>query len=106
MLVALHTGQRTTSKQDAITRYRDAIADGWGMFLEDVYQSCKLRWAYGIPEAGGDRARLRELCRRVPGFENHFLVQCREYLLGEMKDDNPDARLHASQRMEEIAIMV
>jgi hypothetical protein len=42
-------------------------------FLEQLYRDAKLRWGYLVPDAREDRRRLRDLCGRMLGLENHFL---------------------------------
>ena len=75
-LLALQSGRYASTKRDAVRLYREFIDDEWTEVVEGVYECCKLRWGYGIPCDDEERHSLRGLCRKVLGFENHFLDAC------------------------------
>ncbi len=79
-LVALQAGRCAGTKSDAVRLYREYIGDEWTEVVEGVYECCKLRWGYGIPRDEEERQSLRGLCRKVLGFEKHFLNACGRHL--------------------------
>ncbi len=64
-LLALQCGVYAARKREAHTLYHERIGGPWDTLIADVYNLCRTRWSYRIPEAPEDRARLRELCERT-----------------------------------------
>lgn len=90
-LVAYKAGEYVVRKSDCHPAYQRLIGDEWGSLLEDIYVHCKTRWLYQIPEGEAERQQLAELCARTLGFENHFLVLYKEFLLGELRSGHQTA---------------
>lgn len=88
MLVTLKTGKYNADKSRSYLFYRQHINDEWSDFLETVYEKCKKTWHYRIPVEAPEREALRELCRHVLAFENHFLKQIKPYLLKQVELGN------------------
>jgi hypothetical protein len=81
-LVAIRAGRYAGTKRDAVRLYRECVGDEWTEVVEGIYECCKLRWGYGIPQDEDERRLLRGLCQRVLGLENHFLETCGRRLAG------------------------
>lgn len=90
-LVAYRAGEYVVRKSDCHPAYQRLIGGEWGALLEDIYVHCKTRWLYQIPETETDRQQLADLCERTLGFENHFLVAYKEFLLGELQSGHQTA---------------
>jgi hypothetical protein len=88
-LIALRAGQYVSRKRDCHLMYRQYIGDEWSQLLADIYHSCRDVWRYLIPEDTAARAKLRAICQRTLGFENHFLAIYRGYLLAELQASDP-----------------
>ena len=101
-IVALSTGHCAVRSDESITAYGQLIGDGWADLLEEIYERCKKRWSYRIPEQVDDRKHLSELCRRVLAFENHYLGLCRDWLLKQLKSGNEDIKLSAVQILGQV----
>ena len=91
-LLAWKTGVYVARKKDCHRLYQEAFADEWGQLLQDIYEKCRVRWDYLLPEDEVERQELRELCRRTLGFENYFLRMYKEFLLEELRVDDAEGR--------------
>ena len=80
-MIAFKAGRYVARKSDCHKMYQACFQDEWGQLLEDIFEYCKKRWNYLIPDEIEERNRLREMCRRTLSFENHFLTVYKEYLL-------------------------
>jgi len=79
-LVAIQAGVGVASRRESVLAYSALVGGEWSAFLLEVYARCRGEWGYLIPESSADRAQLREMCRRVVAFENHYVSVSREYL--------------------------
>jgi hypothetical protein len=94
-LLAWRAGVYVGSKRECHVLYRQHIGGPWADLLTDIYDCCARRWRYLLPTAPDERAKLRAICATTLGFENDFLLACREYLLTELRSDEP-ARVGAA----------
>src|SRR3954454_15062976 len=101
-LVALRSGSYVGGKGAALRAYQAEVADAWTALLTEVYDLCRVRWAYLVPESPTERAQLRELCRRTLPFENHYLSIYRDFLLAELRGEDRAGWLFAAQRLGEV----
>ena len=89
-------------KRNCATQYRISINDEWTQLVADVYEyGCK-KWAYLVPEVTEERQRLRKLCEQALGFENHFLLQYKDYVLAQLPQVDSYVQLRYVQRLGEI----
>jgi hypothetical protein len=102
VFVRMYTPHHVGSKREAIELYKIHLADEWTSLLEDVYNLCRVRWHYLLPENTADRAYLRDLCQRALGFENHVLAECRTYLLKKLRDEDDGIVLLAVQLLGQV----
>jgi hypothetical protein len=65
--------------------YREEIGGEWSDFLERVYECCRSRWQYLIPEGESDRVELRAIGAEMLRFERHYLAMYRDFVLGELR---------------------
>ncbi len=91
-LVAYQAGQYVATKRECASIYRTYIGDEWSGLLDDMAEWVRGEWRYRIPANPDDRGRLRAICARTLGFENHFLTVYRDYALTELRSDNPTSR--------------
>ena len=98
-LLAWRAGVYVGSKRDCHRLYRQHIGGEWADLLTDIYELCARRWRYLIPESLEDRERLRSICAATLGFENHFLLACREYLLAELGSGDPERQRAATHTL-------
>jgi predicted nucleotidyltransferase len=101
-LLAWKAGVYVARKKDCHRLYQEAFADEWGQLLQDIYEKCRVRWDYLLPEDEVERQELRELCRRTLGFENHFLVMYKAFLLKELRADDAEGRRWALWMLGEL----
>lgn len=100
-LIALEAGAYVARKRDCHTTYQRLIGDEFADLLRDIYDNCRIRWQYLVPEAASERERLRALCTQTLSFENAFLARYKRYLLNELectKADACDAALEMQRR--------
>ncbi|HEV2122170.1 MAG TPA: hypothetical protein VGW38_05265, partial [Chloroflexota bacterium] len=82
-------------KGDAVRLYRETVGDSWADFIEAVDQTCRVEFAYLIPDPPADRDRLRALCAHALDLENRFLEAFRAALLADRthpRDLPPDTQ--------------
>lgn len=91
-LLALERGVYVAGKRDAHLLYHEHIGGPWDTFIADIYELCRARWSYLIPENQEDRTRLREICERTLLFERHFLARYNPYLIAELQSGDAHAR--------------
>ncbi len=89
-LLAWRAGVYVGSKRDCHILYRQHIGGEWADLLTDIYELCARRWRYLIPDAPEERQQLRAICAVTLGFENDFLLACREYMLAELRSGEPE----------------
>ncbi|HEX9038438.1 MAG TPA: nucleotidyltransferase domain-containing protein [Ktedonobacterales bacterium] len=87
-LVALECGVYAPSKREAHRLYAACVGGEWTGLLSAIYEECRQRWAYVIPEGPDERARLRELCEQTLLFERHFMSRYTAYALGELRSSD------------------
>src|SRR6185503_6521063 len=89
-------------KSDIVQQYRAWIGDEWVELVEQVFEDCRKRWGYLLPEPAADRARLRGLCQRGLAFENHFLARYKPFLLSELQHPEHAIQLFAARRLGQL----
>jgi predicted nucleotidyltransferase len=94
-ILAFKAGQYVARKSDCQRLYTDYIADRWTAVLYDTYTLCRGRWNYLIPDDPGERRLLRLICSQALGFENHFLLIYKDFLLRELRSDDVEGKLQA-----------
>ncbi|HEV2405184.1 MAG TPA: nucleotidyltransferase domain-containing protein [Ktedonobacterales bacterium] len=94
-LLAWKKGVYVTRKRDCHALYRQHIGDQWSDLLTEIYDDCRTRWGYLIPDDATERARLRAICARTLAFENHVLAGYRRFLLDELRAGDVDGRAEA-----------
>ncbi|MGE5333660.1 MAG: hypothetical protein ACM3N4_03090, partial [Nitrososphaerota archaeon] len=87
------------TKRACATMYRAYVGGEWATLLDDLGKWVRGAWQYCIPAAPEDRTRLRAICARALGFENHFLTLYRRYVLAELRGDNPAGRQMAVEAL-------
>lgn len=78
-ILAFRAGRYVAGKRDAVRLYREVIDDEWADLVQQLYEMCRNGWGYEVPPSTEDRLRLRDLCERVVGFENHFMERQRAF---------------------------
>ena len=94
-LLAHKAGVYVARKSECHRTYSRHFDDVWAPLLEDLYQSCRTEWGYGIPTGASEQHRLRTLCERTLQFENYFLTVYKDYLLRELRGGNEVAQTRA-----------
>ncbi len=93
-IIAFKAGRYIARKSDCHKIYQMCFQDEWGQLLQDIYEQCRGRWNYLIPEDHEEREVLRSICERTLAFENHFLSIYKQFLLAEFQDADEQALLH------------
>jgi hypothetical protein len=99
-LVALHGRAYVARKRELPAAYRRYIGGEYAMLHEEITRWCREEWCYLIPDDAAGRVLLHDLCARTLAFENHFLDRYREWVLGELRGADVEAR-HAARWMLE-----
>ena len=99
-LLALEREKIVASRAEAISVYREQVGGEWAEYLEETYEYCKKRWDYRVPASADDRAKLRQICRRMPDFANHFLALYRDYLKKLLDSEHGDFAREELAKME------
>jgi len=99
-LVAYQAGQYVATKRACAPMYQEFIGDEWASLVEEMAEWVRGAWQYQIPSAPQDRARLRAICARTLGFENHFLGLYRRYAREELRGADPHGRRLACEALE------
>ncbi len=102
-ILAYKAGEYVVRKADCHRAYQTYIGDEWGIFLENIYHNCKIRWSYHIPDQQTDRQLLRTLCEQCLDFENHFLQLYKEFLLSELESADKKAKTQAAWMQGQIS---
>lgn len=102
-LLALEAGEHTPSKRASVEFYERLIADEWASYLRAVYDLCKTTCQYQIPSEAAERAQLRELCARMPAFENAFLERIWPQIVASLRGEDALARKLCLQCVQRIA---
>ncbi len=103
-LVAYQAGQYVAIKRDCASMYRTHIGDEWSDLLDDMAEWVRGSWHYRIPIDIENRDRLRTICARTLGFEDHFLRLYRDYALSELHGDNLAGRQMAVETLRRVPL--
>lgn len=103
-LLAFQARQYVGRKRDCVRQYRDHIGDKWSSLLEEIALSCRDEWQYLIPTASHARKSLRDLCERTLGFEQHFLMLYKSYLLDQLRSTEPEYVQFALELQEQLPL--
>jgi predicted nucleotidyltransferase len=101
-IIAFKAGRYVARKSDCHKIYQECFHDEWGQLLQAIYEQCRGRWNYLIPEDSEERKMLRSLCQRTLAFESHFLSTYKEFLLLEFQHADEQALLQALWVLGEI----
>ncbi len=89
-------------KSEIAEQYRIWVGDEWAAVVETIYEQCRNRWAYLVPEDAAGRQHLRTFCQQCLGFENHFLARYKTYLLAELEHPDEIIRIFAARRLGQV----
>lgn len=103
-LVALRGRAYIARKREMPAAYRQHIGDKHAALHEELARWCRAEWGYLLPKNAADRAWLRELCARTLAFENRFLAEYREWVLGELRGADAEARQAARRMLERVPL--
>lgn len=98
-LLAFQSGIYVVRKSEAHRLYHEHIGGEWARLIEETFTLCRMRWGYLIPAAPEERKQLRKLCDQTLGFERYFTAIYREYLLTELRSNDPEAARFAAEVM-------
>ena len=70
--------------------------------MQDIYELCRGKWNYLIPEKQEDRQKLRAICERTLGFENHFMQVYKAFVLSELRSADVKGVLEALSVLQRI----
>jgi predicted nucleotidyltransferase len=101
-IIAFKAGRYVARKSDCHKIYQECFQDEWGQLLQAIYEQCRGRWNYLIPEDGEEREMLHSLCQHTLAFENYFLNIYKEFLLSEFQYADEQALLQALWVLGEI----
>jgi hypothetical protein len=87
-LLAYKAGKMLAKKSECYKAYRECLDAEGAQLLQDIYEQCRERWHYCIPESAEDRQMLRNMCERTLAFENRFLAIYKQFLLAELHSAN------------------
>jgi len=103
ILCAIKAQRYVGSKSDCPSIYEECINDKWTPFIQEVFEKCRYQWKQRVPADKEGRSQLREICRRMLAYENHFLSVYREYLLAKLCDPDSDNQILAAHWLGRIA---
>ncbi len=83
-MIAFKAGRYVVRKSECHKIYQVCFHDEWGQLLQEIYELCRGKWSYLIPDNLKERQQLRAICERTLGFENHFLQVYKEFILTEL----------------------
>jgi hypothetical protein len=89
-------------KSDIAEQYRIWVGDEWATMVKTIYEQCRNRWAYLVPDGAADRQLLRTFCQQCLGFENHFLARYKTYLLADLEHPDEAIVLAAARRLGQV----
>ncbi len=101
-MIAFKAGKYVARKSECYKLYQACFNDEWGRLLQDIYELCRGKWNYLIPENSEDRRTLRTICERTLGFENHFLRVYKEFVLSELHNADPRGVLQVLSVLQKI----
>jgi hypothetical protein len=87
-LLAYNAGKMLAKKSECFKAYRECLDAEGAQLLQDIYELCRERWQYFIPESVEERKILRDICVRTLYFENRFLATYKQFLLVELHSDH------------------
>ncbi|HCI80825.1 MAG TPA: hypothetical protein DHW02_14165 [Ktedonobacter sp.] len=89
-------------KSECHTLYKAHFDDEWGQLVQDIYELCRGKWNYLIPEDEDERRVLRRICERTLMFENHFLRIYKEFMIKELDGNDEQGRQEAMQVLQRV----
>ena len=101
-MIAFKAGRYVARKSECHKVYQACFDDEWGQLLQDIYELCRGKWNYLIPDDLKERKRLRAICERTLGFENHFLQVYKEFILIELRGNDQKGVLQALSVLQRI----
>jgi predicted nucleotidyltransferase len=72
-LIAQNANVHVFTKGEVPGLYATHIGDEWAEFVATVYDDCRVRASYRLPEEPADRVALTVLCDRAVAFENRLM---------------------------------
>ncbi len=101
-MIAFKAGKYVASKSECHRLYRSCFNDEWGQLLQDIYELCRGKWNYLIPEKQEERDVLRHICERTLGFENYFLQVYKQFVLLQLRYGERQGVLYFLSMMQRI----
>jgi predicted nucleotidyltransferase len=72
-LIARRANVYVFTKGEVPALYAQHVGDEWAALVSTVYDDCRVRSGYRLPEEPADRAALTVLCDRAVAFENRLM---------------------------------
>ena len=101
-MIAFKVGRYVARKSECHKMYQACFDDEWGQLLQDIYELCRGKWNYLIPNDLKERKRLRVICERTLSFENHFLQVYKEFVLAQLRSADTKCVLKALSVLQRI----
>ena len=101
-ILAYKAGVYVARKSECHMLYKAHFDDEWGQLLQDIYELCRGKWNYLIPEDEDERSILRSICERTLGFENHFLRIYKEFVIEELNGEDEQGRREVEQVLRRV----
>lgn len=70
---------RCGCKFECIQYSAQFLSADFSAVVKDVYEHCRNKWGYGVPESEDEQNILKDYCRQLLGYEKDFLKICDEY---------------------------
>ena len=90
------------TKGEVPALYSEHVGDEWAGFVATVYDECRVKAAYRLPEEQADRATLTALCDRAVAFENRLLGESIPLLRDLAANGSEKQKTGALRRLTEI----
>ena len=90
------------TKGEAPGLYATHVGDEWAAFVATVYDDCRVRANYRLPEEPADRVALTVLCDRTVAFENRFMEESIPLLRELAANGNERQKVGARRRLVEV----
>ena len=101
-LIATKATTYVFTKGEVPGLYAAHVGDDWAAFVATVYDDCRIRAAYRLPEEPADRVALTTLCDRGVAFENRLMDESIPLLRELAATGNDREKAGAVRRLAEI----
>lgn len=104
LILALETRRYAGQQSQCMRLCKEYLPnDKRTQLVTTIYDTCKGKWGYALPDSVADRKLLRNLCHDTLSLENEYLKLCHNYLLTQLHEGATAEQQQATHILQSVS---